>query len=107
MRVPTPNIETRQWAEDQARNGVDLIDVELAYWLEEMRTHPEIRFRVQTVISDVLRGKHARDMTRWNWMDNARTKEHVLRLVRSILAVSEDADLSVESSQAFPLKPTP
>ncbi|MEW6280788.1 MAG: hypothetical protein AB1758_19390 [Candidatus Eremiobacterota bacterium] len=103
MRVSTPNIETRQWAEQAARDGVDFIEVELAYWLEALKNRPDIRFRVQAVVSDVLLGPNSRDMTRWSWQDGASSHGQIVESLQDALGIAEKSGLRVKSYEAVPL----
>lgn len=102
MRIDTPNRETRQWAQDASRQGVDLIEVELGYWLEELKRHPDVRFTAQAVISDVLVGEHAQDMTKWTSWDSTAAHDEIVGAVESALGVTKK-DFRVSSYEAVPL----
>ena len=102
MRIDTPNRETRQWAESASRQGVDLIEVELGYWLEELKKHPEVRFTAQAVISDVLVGDHAQDMTKWTAWDSTAAHDEMVGAIESALGVTRK-DFKVRSYDTVPL----
>jgi uncharacterized protein len=103
MRVATPNIETEKWGREVHEQGVDSIEVELGYWLDELRKHPDIKFRVQNVISDVIQGERHADMTQWSPHNNLRILGTVRR---SLLAGSglKEEDLAVAHYQSVPMK---
>jgi len=102
MRIDTPNRETLQWAEDASRQGVDLIEVELGYWLEVLKKHPDVRFTAQAVISDVLVGEHAQDMTKWSSWDSVAAHDEIVGAVESALGVSQK-EFKVRSYDSVPL----
>jgi uncharacterized protein len=102
-RVATPNIETERWARETFDRGVDSIEVELGYWLDELAKHPGIRLRVQNVISDVIQGEHHADMTQWSPHDNLR----ILGTVRKALLAGstlKEKDLAVARFETVSLR---
>ncbi len=103
LRVSTPCVETRQWAEDCLESGVDLVEVELSYWLEELRDHPQIQFSAVTMISDVLTGPQAQDMTAWSFSDTNQARRTLRPLMASALG---DDNLKVRGLDRQPLVET-
>jgi putative membrane protein insertion efficiency factor len=102
MRVATPNVETVQWARDTVAKGVDTIEVELGYWLDELKNRPDITFHVQNVVSDVIQGDHHADMTQWSSLNNVKSMGVVRRSLESSLGITSD-DLAVKSLEARPI----
>lgn len=102
--VRTPNLETRAWEQEQRSAGVDLIEVELPYWLEEMHKHPDVSFRVGAVITDVLGGAEASDMTRWGWKDAQAMQAPIRGMLKGILGLQHDSDFAVASYQVGSLR---
>lgn len=101
MRVSTPNIETARWAQDSVEKGVDTIEVELGYWLDEMKKHPDIKFRVQNVVSDVLLGAHASDMTQWNTLDKMKSLNGIRKSLKEGL---QPGSLAIKSYRAVSMR---
>lgn len=101
QRVDTPNRETQAWAQEKHAAGVDLIEVELDYWLEETRKRPDVELRVQTVLSDVVQGPNHRDMTEWGFWDNLGLSCPILKSIRE--ALGQPGDLRIEEYKAVPL----
>jgi hypothetical protein len=101
QRVTTPNLETRQWAEQKHAQDVDLVEVELGYWLEATRQRKDVELRVQTVISDVVQGPNHRDMTEWNSWDNVKLRSPILTGIRE--ALGEHTDLRVAEVESTSL----
>lgn len=99
MRVATPNLETVQWAHDTVEKGVDTIEVELGYWLDELRNHTDIKFHVQNVVSDVIQGDHHADMTQWSGFNNVKSMGVIRRGLESGLGISAD-EIAVKSLEA-------
>ncbi|MDQ7826151.1 MAG: membrane protein insertion efficiency factor YidD [Candidatus Eremiobacteraeota bacterium] len=98
-RVATPNLETVQWARDTVKIGVDTVEVELGYWLDELKSHPEIKFRVQNVVSDVIQGDHHADMTQWNSLNNVKSMGAIRRSLEKGLGLPPE-ELRVKSLES-------
>lgn len=104
MRVPTPNLETQRWADETRARGVDMIEVELGYWLDALEKRPDVGFRVQNVLSDVLEGEGARDMTQWGRLDNLALQSRLRGGLESAWGM-DGSDLRVRHYEAVPILP--
>jgi hypothetical protein len=102
-RVSTPNLETKEWARDQDAQDVDVIEVELGHWLETLEDRPDVEFRVQTVVSDVIQGPNHRDMTQWGFRDNWATMGPVKASIEEALRADEGRDTLVDEFFSVPL----
>jgi hypothetical protein len=99
QRVSTPNLETLAWARDRHQQDIDLVEVELGYWLEATRHRPDVELRVQTVLSDVVQGPNHQDMTEWTTWDNLKLRGPILTSLREALG----EDLRISSLQSTSL----
>lgn len=102
-RVSTPNIETQKWAKDMDAKDVDVIEVELGHWFKVLEDRPDVEFRVQTVVSDVIQGPNHRDMTRWGFRDNFATMGPVKAAIEEALGADEGRDTLVDDFFSVPL----
>ncbi|MCA9778437.1 MAG: hypothetical protein KC800_17035 [Candidatus Eremiobacteraeota bacterium] len=102
-RVSTPNVETQRWAQDMDARDVDVIEVELGHWFKVLEDRPDVEFRVQTVVSDVIQGPNHRDMTRWGFRDNFATMGPVKAAMEEALGADEGRDTLVKDFFSVPL----
>ena len=62
-----------------------------------------MRFRVQNVLSDVMQGEGARDMTQWGKLDNFRLQGHLRHSLQAGWNMEND-DLRVLSYESVPIR---
>jgi|GEM_PF-2816607 len=83
--VSAPALETTDWASQHIQHGTDFVDVELKYFLEFSKKHPEIKSRVSLVISDQMQGEGAQDLTSWGSRERTSTGDSIFPLIQEIL----------------------
>ncbi|MBF0106466.1 MAG: hypothetical protein HQM16_14210 [Deltaproteobacteria bacterium] len=103
-RVSTPNIETKRWAKNAIKKGIDLVDVELGYFLQYPRLkNPRIKFRAVLAVSDVLTGENRKDMTEWDWRDSDKLMPEILKILYDTLGISDSEPLPVRAYRHVPI----
>ncbi|MBI3553352.1 MAG: hypothetical protein HY077_12730 [Elusimicrobia bacterium] len=88
LRVPTPNVGTKAWTSAARKKGVDLIESELGYVLDELKLRPEVRLQVALVIAEATFGPDGRDMTEWGLFDLRKLMPSLDRILDAALGAS-------------------
>ncbi|MBI5210665.1 MAG: hypothetical protein HY927_11900 [Elusimicrobia bacterium] len=102
-RVATPNIETRAWADEAARRGVDLVEVELEHALDLLRGRPDVSLRAALVVSDVLTGPARKDMTEWGLPETRALMPTLRKVLDAALGAQGDAFWRLRAYRTVPL----
>jgi len=103
-RVSTPNVETHKWLSSQKEKNVSIIDVELGYFLERMKKN-NVNAQVTLMISDVLSGKNAKDLTQWGLLDQQRSTFTLKPIVKNMLGYSSDTPMTVKNYKSVSILP--
>jgi hypothetical protein len=105
--VSAPAMETQAWANQQVKNGSDYVEVELRYFLEFLRSHPnEIDGRVAMVVSDQMLGANAKDLNNWGFAQRSATTKTFMKIFRERMDVKNSGDDRVESLHFYPIDDT-
>lgn len=101
--VSAPAIETMAWLEKQAAAGVDVVEVELSYWLARLEKHPEIQFTSTLIVSDVMSGPNHTDLTEWGKKSSSLARNTILNSLKFHLQLHNTEDLRVSHYDKIPI----
>jgi hypothetical protein len=104
-RVPTPNVGTQAWTEQARQSGVDLVESELAYVIDEVREHSDVKLNVALVVSEVASGPNHRDMTEWGYDDLRKLIPNLKKVIDSSLGAIDKALYVIKSYRSEPILP--
>ncbi|MBI3541770.1 MAG: hypothetical protein HY075_00640 [Deltaproteobacteria bacterium] len=97
VRVATSNTETQAWLDDSVKNGVDVVEMELGYFIALARAHPELNARAALVLSEVLRGPNRKDMRSWSSKDTDPLAPEVRSALDATLGATGKKDYAIRA----------
>jgi hypothetical protein len=103
-RVPAPAIETLPWLRARSAAGVDLVEVELGYWIERLQKHPEIDFTPFLIVSDVMSGVNHKDLTEWGKHSSELARKAIFASFDHHFRFDRDSDFRIRDYRRIDLK---
>lgn len=103
QRVSTPNIETQEWLQQSLKNGVELVEVELDYWSDVIKDYPKMSVTPVIIVSDVLSGPNAQDMTIWGINETQALRPKFRDIFFEMFEAKSESEFSIDSYFAVPL----
>ena len=107
LRVVAPAEETLRWLHAMIAATVDVVEVELGYWLDRLKSRPDVKFTPVLVVSDVMSGPNHSDLTEWGSSNSRVAREGILQLFDYHLGMTTDRDFRVSKYEKIGLGESP